>query len=97
MSDDKPSLSLNQLAIYLTSDARKRRRIIEQRKEPQTFQVNWYELAQSKIVEFITSGCKDEGILIREIERLFALNPNSDYEEARYNTNAEAIEDFLYV
>lgn len=97
MPDDTPSLSLNQLALYLTSDARKRKRVIEQRKDPQVFRVNWYEFAQDKIVQFIAAGCEDEDILVAEVDRLLALSPKNDYEETRNNTNAEAIEDFLYV
>lgn len=94
MARDKPRISLNQLAMYLTSDAKKRRRIIEEQKDPQTFRVNWYEYAQDKIVRFVAGGCEDEEILVAEIDRLYAARRNSDYEDTRYNTNAEALESF---
>lgn len=97
MADDKASLSLNQFALYLVSDAGKRRKIIEKRKEPQTFAVIYYELAQSKISDFIMGKCKNEEILIAEIDRLYALTPKSDYEENRNKSNAEALECFLDV
>jgi hypothetical protein len=51
-----PALIIESVGDYLTSDARKRRRIIEAEKEPQDLSVNWYELAQSKIVEFYHIG-----------------------------------------
>ena len=97
MANDKPGISLNQLALYLTSDALKRRRIIEQRKEPKSFMVNWYDPAMSKISEFVMAGCANEDILVSEIDRLYAITPGSEYEQTRNNTNAEALLSFMDV
>jgi len=90
-----PRISINKLTDYLTANASKRRRIVSEQKHPNTFRVNWYEPAHTKMCEFLQSSERDEDIIIQEIDRLYALTPSSDSEEARWNSNAEALDHFL--
>jgi len=92
---DNPRISLNQLALYLSASAVRRRSILRDQKNPKTFRVAWYEQAQSAISSFILGGCKDEDLILQEIDGLQGAEATSDYEGSRNRTNAQALECFI--
>lgn len=91
----QPRISLNALTAYLNATAARRRRIIEEQKRPNDFQVIYYQPAQDAIVEFLVSGASDESILEQAMNRLNSLDPRNDYEERRWPNNVEALQSFL--
>jgi hypothetical protein len=92
---DKPRISINQLAKYLAANATMRRRIIIEQKQPKTFMINYYDYAQKPIIEFLLGGCKNEEIIVKEIDALYSKDAQSEYDETRLNVNAEALQAFL--
>jgi hypothetical protein len=91
----QPRISLNALTEYLKANATRRRRIIEEQKRPNDFQVIYYQPAQDAIVEFLVSSASDESILEQAMDRLDSLDPKNDYQERRWPNNVEAIQSFL--
>jgi hypothetical protein len=94
---DEPRISLNQLTEYLVATAARRKRIIEQQKRPNDFQVIYYQDAQDAIQRFIAGGMADEDELGGAIEAVLTRKSSSDYDEIRSTSNAEAMESFLEV
>jgi hypothetical protein len=92
---ERPRISINQLAKYLGANAPTRRRIIIDQRNPKTFVVNYYELAQQPIVKFLTGGCRDEEIIIRAIDEFGSREAQSEYDETRLAVNADALQAFL--
>lgn len=62
-------ISVNKLAEYLGSDALRRRRIIEDQKEPLEFTVTRYKTAKSAMIDYLKSG-------YNVVSRLFQKNSN---------------------
>ena len=77
------------------ADAPNRHRIIFDQKQPLTYKVNYYELAQQPIIQYFLNGYTDEEILTGAIDRLYSTKPESDQEETKLKVNAEAIQSFL--
>lgn len=92
---DNPRISINQLAKYLDANPTTRRRIIADQMQPKTFRVNYYDYAQKPIIKFLLKGCKDEEIIVQEIESLYTRDAQSEYDETRMTVNAEALQAFL--
>lgn len=90
-----PRISTNKLAEYMRATPSRRRKIIEQQKNPPTYMVTWYADAQSAITKFILGGCADESILKNEINRLNGLTTQNETEETRNKTNVDALAAFL--
>ena len=91
----EPRISLNALTEYLHVNASRRRKIIEEQKRPNDFQVIYYQYAQDAIAKFIADGMSDEEILQQEIDRLFHKTPANDYDKYRLSSNVKAIQSFL--
>lgn len=92
---DNPRISINQLAKYLSASPAIRRSIIIQQKQPKTFIVNYYDYANQPILNFLLGGCKDEEIIVKEIDSLYHKDTQSEYEEIRISVNIEAMQAVL--
>lgn len=90
-----PRLSVNQLSSYLVASSAQRRRILQDAKYPDTFRVNWYDLARQHITAFVAGGMVDETILTDGIARLLATSAVSSNDAVRLRTNVEALESVL--
>ncbi len=89
-------ISINKLAEYLDSEALRRRRIIEEQKEPLEFIVTRYKEAKKAMIDFIKSGY-DENIIDKAIEKLKEKKCVSDFEKNDRKTSIQALESFLEI
>ncbi|WP_299180717.1 hypothetical protein [uncultured Aquimarina sp.] len=89
-------ISINKLAEYLDSEALRRRRIIQEQKEPLPFIVTRYKEAKNAIINFIISNY-NENIIDNTIEILNEKKCVSDFEISDRNTSIEALESFLEI
>ncbi|WP_282087070.1 hypothetical protein [Aquimarina algiphila] len=87
-------ISINKLAEYLDSEALRRRRIIEEQKEPLEFIVTRYKEAKKAMIDFIISNY-DENIIDKTIEKLKEKECISDFEKNDRKTSIQALESFL--
>jgi hypothetical protein len=88
-------ISVNQLAKFLTSNSAKHRTIIKDLINPLAFKVNYYEKAQSGIREFLLDQSANEEILIKAIECLNAIVPQTEESASSRDNNIEALDSFL--
>lgn len=89
-------ISVNKLAEYLDSDALRRRRIIEDQKEPLEFMVTRYKAAKLAMINYLKSGY-DVDIIEKAIESLRAKKCITDFEKNDRKTSIEALESFLEI
>lgn len=89
-------ISVNKLAEYLKADSVRRRRIIEDQKEPLDFIAIRYADARRAMIDFIIKDF-DKTIIENEIERLSSKINESDFQENDVKTSIEALNDFLSI
>lgn len=88
-------ISVNQLTKFLVSNSANHRAIIKAQLEQKPYMAAYYEKAQKAITQFLLNEFHDEEIIVRAIEKLQSVVPNSDQEAARINNNVEAMDSFL--
>ncbi len=93
----KPKISLNKLGEYLTASPARRRRIVQDQKDPKAFITARYADAREAIVDFLSSGMTDEEKLLSEAKRLRADTTGTDFAQQDRIASADAIENFLEV
>jgi hypothetical protein len=91
----QPRMSLNQLTEYLIASPGQRKRIIEQQKHPNDFQVIYYHNAQDAIQRFIAGGMSKEELLLGAIDDLYSRSAGNQYEHDKNISNAQAIQSFF--
>lgn len=89
-------ISVNKLAEYLKADSVRRRRIIEDQKEPSSFITTRYTEARKAMVNFIIKNY-DVSLIENEIEKLSEKVSENDYQENDVKTSIEALECFLNI
>lgn len=89
-------ISVNKLAEYLKADSVRRRRIIEDQKEPQDFIAIRYSDARKAMVDYILKNY-DKAIIENEIERLSNKELGTDFQENDIKTSIEALTNFLKI
>lgn len=87
---------MNKLAEYLGSDALRRRRIIEDQKEPLEFMVTRYKIAKLAMIDYLRSNY-DVDIIDKAIEALRRKKCITDFEKNDKKTSIEALESFLEI
>ncbi|GAA3644522.1 hypothetical protein [Flavivirga jejuensis] len=89
-------ISVNKLSEYLGSDALRRRRIIEDQKEPVEFMITRYKAAKEAMINYIKSGY-DVDIIDNAIDKLRRKTCSTDFEKNDRKTSIEALESFLEI
>jgi len=78
----------------LASPAR-RRRLLQDQKNPPPFMVTYYDDAMAPIREFYELGGTDDRVVTNAMDRIAARIPATDFEEQRNNSCIEALAAFL--
>lgn len=89
-------ISVNKLAEYLKADSVRRRRIIEDQKEPLDFISIRYSDARQAMIDFIIKDF-DKSIIESQIENLSSKESESDFQENDAKTSIEALNSFLKI
>lgn len=89
-----PRMSVNALAQYLSASATQRETILRNQKYPPDYRTIWYKEATAAVVRYLLDSERDEEILVRTIDRLYATG-STEHEQKRLKSNAEALEGFL--
>ncbi len=89
-----PRFSLNALAEYLVAGAARRQSIIQEQRNPKTYQVAYYREAEDAIRECLLSGALDLGPLEAARGRLKPELEPGEWEASRTSDCAEAIAAF---
>lgn len=92
-----PRISVNKLGEYMVASPRRRRRIIQDQKEPHEFVVARYRDAEEVIGEFLRSGADDDAAVQEAIQRLQFKPKKSDWDTTTAKLCAGALEAFLEV
>jgi hypothetical protein len=90
-----PRISLNALTAYLAGTPTRRRRIIADQKRPQAVGMMYYQPAQTAITRFLASSGRNESLLRDAMQALHAQPTVSEFEQHRWQSNAQAIEALL--
>ncbi|MFL5245728.1 MAG: hypothetical protein ACJ8FY_26835 [Gemmataceae bacterium] len=93
----EPRISVNKLGEYMAASAMRRRRIVREQKTPPQFMVARYTEANEAITSFLASGARDDGILLKTIERLNDAEPKSEWDAQRLELCIEALENMLEI
>lgn len=91
----EPKISLNKLGEYLTATPSRRRRIVQDQKDPKAFIAARYSDARDAIVEFISSGMSEEKQLQSVAKKLRSDASGSDFARQDRIASADAIESFI--
>ena len=94
---EKPRISINKLGEYLVATPLRRRSIISEQKRPKTYQVIYYQSASDAIAKSISSNGIKYDLLAEESDKLMKLEPMSEPDEYKYQSNIEAIDSFLNI
>ena len=89
-------ISVNKLAEYLKADSVRRRRIIEDQKEPMDFIAIRYADARKAMINFIIKDF-NKSIIESEIEQLSSKINENDFQENDVKTSIEALNCFLNI
>ncbi len=90
-----PRISVNKLGEYMVAPPRRRRRIIKDQIEPQSFIVARYKDAEDAIRKFLLGGGVEDDIIYETIDRLERASAESDWESQNQALCVEALERFL--
>ena len=91
----KPKISVNKLGEYLDATPARRRRIVQDQKDPKDFMVIRYKDAREIIVDFLSSGLENEQDALSAASRLRDEEAATSFAKQDKNASADAIEDFL--
>ena len=87
-------ISINQLADFSTGTDSKKRRIIDQQKNPNQFKMAWYQLAKSSMKRvFINKG--DFGVVNKAISTLKSRKPEKKRQIDDNRVSIEALQRFI--
>ncbi|HBD25673.1 hypothetical protein [Flavobacterium sp.] len=89
-------ISVNKLAEYLKADSVRRRRIIEDQKEPMDFIAIRYADARKAMINYIIKDF-NKSIIENEIEQLSSKINENDFQENDVKTSIEALNCFLNI
>lgn len=92
-----PKISLNKLGEYLTASPSRRRRIVQDQKDPKAFIAARYADAREAIVDFLASGMTADSKLLATAKALREDSTGTDFARQDRLASAEAIENFLEV
>lgn len=91
----KPKISVNKLGEYLTASPARRRRIVEDQRNPKAFVAARYSNAREEIVSFLASNMTDEEAMLNAAQKLRSEFGGTEFTENDRRASADAIEDFL--
>lgn len=89
-------ISVNKLAEYLKADPIRRRRIIEDQKEPLDFIAIRYADARKAMINYVIKGF-NKSIIEDEIEKLSEKEIGTEFQENDAKTSIEALNCFLEI
>lgn len=89
-------ISVNKLAEYLKADSIRRRRIIEDQKQPLDFISIRYSDARKAMVNYVIKGF-NKSIIENEIEKLSQKETGTEFQENDVKTSIEALNCFLEI
>jgi hypothetical protein len=88
-----PRISVNKLGQYVVcSSPARRRRIIQDQKNPSKAIVPLYRLAEAPIAEFLAGGGQDEALIARAVSELRSPSSASTWTRTDRQNTAEALE-----
>lgn len=90
----RPKISLNKLAEYLDAHSSRRKKIVQDAKDPKGFIITRYSDARTGIIDYINSGC-DVQKMEDAIAALRAKEPESEFQEQDIALSIELLEAFL--
>lgn len=93
----KPKISLNKLGEYLQATPARRKRIVQDQKNPEPFIVTRYADARESIVDYLVSGMLDDAKLLSDAHELRHSQEDTDFKRQDKKLSAEAIEQFLEI
>lgn len=93
----EPKISINKLGEYLDATPVRRRRIVQDQKDPKAFVAARYTEARDEILNYVATGMKDDDRLIQAATQLREADASSEFVRQDNLASADAIEDFLDV
>lgn len=92
-----PKISVNKLGEYLAATPARRKRIVEDQKNPKAFIAARYTDAREAIVDYVSSGMTNDTKLLNTAVNLRAEVGGTEFSENDRKASADAIENFLDV
>lgn len=92
-----PRMSVNKLGEYMVASPRRRKRIIEDQKEPHDFVVARYRDAEEAIGEYLRDGAEDDSCIQEAIQKLQFKPKKSQWDTDTAGLCNDALEAFLEV
>jgi len=90
-----PRISANKLAEYMSSTSFARKRaILQEHKFPQKVAMVRWTQAENPVTQFVTQGSTDLSIIENQIQKLQALNLDTEFKIQNRNLSVEALQKF---
>ena len=86
-----PRISVNKLGEYLTCSASRRRRILEDAKDPKSFIVPRFNDFYAIATQYLVSNPLNDGIITAAIEKIQSRQPCTDWEEHNKMLNVDLL------
>lgn len=93
MANKKPRISINQLAEYCEASSSRRKKIVQNAKDPKPYMVTWYSEARKAIKDFFIA--EDDRVLSEAIDHIGDLPNESDFQTSNNALSIEALEIML--
>jgi hypothetical protein len=93
MADNKPRISINKLAEYCEATPSRRKRIVENAKDPKVYIVTWYSEAKKAIKDFLIQD--DNRVITEAIDHINQLPVESGFQAHNYVLSIEALEKLM--
>ena len=90
----KTKISVNKLAEYLIANPARRRKILQDQKEPNAFKVTRYSKARKAIINYFLNGKGDKNVIKEYLNELIRYEFESSFLEQDRKLTIEALEVF---